>query len=137
MNGKKHARHQKSKQSFETKIMKSRIHWHQRNWYEMKAEIFTFQSTYVSLHTNSHGLWNINFKRRWKFDGTGVFFAIQTTGCINLNAPLNIFNSLALFFYKLMKQSTISLLIQLMLSLNITLMKIFDLSLYLGLHMSL
>ena len=70
---------QKPKQSFQTKIMKSKIHYHQQNTYEMKAEFLTFQSTYDSLHTNIHDPRNINFKRRIKFDGTSVFSAIQTS----------------------------------------------------------
>ena len=55
------------------------IHCHQRNPYEMKAEVIAFQLTCVSLHTNIHEPRNINFKRRWKFDGTSVFSAIQTS----------------------------------------------------------
>ena len=42
----KETRRQKSKQSFHIKIMISMIHWHQRNSYEMKAEVLTFQLTY-------------------------------------------------------------------------------------------
>ena len=59
--------------------MKTRIHCHQRNTYEMKAEFLTFQSTNDSLHTIIHEPRNINFKRRRKFDGTSVFSAIQTS----------------------------------------------------------
>ena len=75
----KDTRQQKPKQSFQTKIMKSRIHCHQRNMYQMKAEFLTFQSTCDSLHTNIHEPRNINLKRRRKFDGTSVFSAIQTS----------------------------------------------------------
>ena len=75
----KDTRRQKPKQSFQTKIMKSRIHCHQQNTYEMKAEFLTFQSTYDSLHTNIHEPRNINFRRRGKFDGTTVFSEIQTS----------------------------------------------------------
>ena len=75
----KDTRRQKRKQSFQTKIMKSKIHCHKRNKYEMKAEFLTFQSTYDSLHTNIHEQRNINFKRRRKFDGTSDFSAIQTS----------------------------------------------------------
>ena len=78
LSGRKEACRQKSKQSFQNKIMKSRIHCHQRNPNEMKAEVFTFQSTYVLLHTNIHEPWNINFKRRWKY-GTSAFSAIQNS----------------------------------------------------------
>ena len=55
------------------------IHCHQRNPYEMKAEVLAFQFTCVSLHSNIHEQKNINFKRRWKFDGTSVFSTIQTS----------------------------------------------------------
>ena len=79
MDHRKDTRRQKSKQSFQTKIMKSRIHCHQQNMYEIKAEFFTFQMTYVSLHMNIHEQRNVNFKRRGKFDGTSVFSPIQTS----------------------------------------------------------
>ena len=59
--------------------MISMIHCHQRNPYEMKAEVLIFQLTYVLLHTNIHEPRNINFKRRWKFDRTSVFSAIKTS----------------------------------------------------------
>ena len=79
LDSRKDTRRQKSKQSFQTKIKKSRIHCHQRNTYEMKAEFLTFQLTYVLLHSNIHERRNISFKRRRKFDGMSVFSAIQTS----------------------------------------------------------
>ena len=89
MNGKKVARRQKTKQGFKSKIMKSMIHCHQGNWYEMIAEVFIFQMIHVSLHESIHELWNINFKWWWKLDGASVFSAIQTSvGCWMLSISL-------------------------------------------------
>ena len=39
--------------------------------------VFNFQSNYVSLHTKIHEPWNINFKRRWKFDGIVSFLRFK------------------------------------------------------------
>ena len=60
LNGKKHARQKISK----LRLQKSRIYWNQGIWHEMKAEVFTFQTMYISSHKNIDELWNINFNRR-------------------------------------------------------------------------
>ena len=75
----KDSRRQKRKHRFKTQILKSTINCHPQKWYQMKAEVSIFQTTYVLLHTDIHELHNVNFKRRWKFDGTRVFSAIQTS----------------------------------------------------------
>ena len=60
-----------------------------------------------------------------------------STGCINLNAIFDNLKSFHLIFHKPIKWFTVSLLIQLMLSIDITFKKIFDLNLTQSLHSSL
>ena len=42
-----------------------------------KLRSSTFQTLYVSSHMNIHELWNINFNKGLKFEGTSVFSVIQ------------------------------------------------------------